>query len=62
MSFLGWLCLLFIALKLTGHIDWPWLLVLAPVLVPMAITLVIFAVAFVVAGVLTLFFAITDRS
>lgn len=30
-GFLGLLTLLFVGLKLTGHIDWPWLWVLAPV-------------------------------
>lgn len=30
MNFLSWLCLLFIALKLTGHIDWNWIFVLLP--------------------------------
>lgn len=28
------LCLVFIALKLTGHIDWGWLWILSPIWVP----------------------------
>jgi hypothetical protein len=31
MKFLDWLTLLFIALKLTGQITWPWIWVLSPV-------------------------------
>jgi uncharacterized membrane protein (DUF106 family) len=30
MKFLDWLTLLFIALKLTGQITWPWIWVLSP--------------------------------
>lgn len=33
MRFLSVLCLLFIGLKLTGHIDWSWWLVLCPIVV-----------------------------
>jgi uncharacterized protein (DUF983 family) len=39
ISFLGLLTILFIGLKLTGHITWPWLWVLAPLWIPMAIVL-----------------------
>lgn len=31
MGFGGWLTLLFIGLKLTGHITWPWIWVLSPI-------------------------------
>lgn len=31
MGCLGWLAILFIALKLTGYIDWAWVWVLAPI-------------------------------
>lgn len=31
MGFLGWLALIFIVLKLTGYISWPWVWVLAPI-------------------------------
>ena len=33
-SFLTLLTLIFITLKLTGHIDWSWFWVLLPILVP----------------------------
>jgi hypothetical protein len=31
MGFLGWLGILFIALKLTGYIEWSWALVTLPI-------------------------------
>ena len=31
MKFLDWLTLMFIGLKLTGFITWPWIWVLSPV-------------------------------
>ena len=31
MGLVGWLTLLFIGLKLTGHIEWSWLWVLSPI-------------------------------
>lgn len=37
MGFLGFLTLLFIALKLTGHIAWSWWWVLAPMWMPVAL-------------------------
>jgi hypothetical protein len=43
MKFLDWLTLLFIALKLTGQITWPWIWVLSP----FWIVLVVAAIAFV---------------
>ena len=39
--FAGLLTLLFIGLKLTGHIGWSWWWVLAPMWIPLAIVLVI---------------------
>lgn len=44
ISFGGLLAILFIALKLTGYIDWSWWWVLAPLWAPVAILLVAFAV------------------
>jgi len=32
-----WFLWLFVALKLTGHIDWPWLWVLTPLWAPFAV-------------------------
>ena len=39
-AFFAALGLLFIALKLTRHVDWPWSLVLAPIWVPVVIAFV----------------------
>lgn len=40
IGFCGLLTILFIALKLTGYIAWPWLWVLAPLWIPLALWLV----------------------
>ncbi len=40
-GFIGMLCLLFIALKLMGFINWSWLWVLSPIWLPMALIAVI---------------------
>lgn len=44
IGFVGALTLLFIGLKLTGHIAWPWLWVLAPLWVPLAVVIVLAAI------------------
>lgn len=44
IGFVGALALLFIGLKLTGHIAWPWLWVLAPLWVPLAVVIVLAAI------------------
>ena len=41
IGFTGLLTVLFIGLKLTGHIDWSWWLVLSPVWIMLIIVLVI---------------------
>ena len=41
IGFVGMLCLLFIALKLMGFINWSWLWVLSPIWLPMALIVVI---------------------
>lgn len=51
VGFFGLLTILFIALKLTGVIDWPWLLVLSPLLVSIAIGILVVIVVFVIAFV-----------
>lgn len=38
---------LFVGLKLTGYINWPWIWVLAPFWVPVALVLVLGAIAFI---------------
>lgn len=43
---LGILGLIFITLKLTGHITWSWLWVLGPFWIPFAIALAIFIIVF----------------
>ena len=46
--FLTLLLILFIGLKLTGHIDWSWLWVLSPVWIPLCFVVIL---AFVAAGI-----------
>ena len=38
------LLLLFIALKLTGHITWSWWWVLSPIWIPIAVTVLLFSI------------------
>ena len=45
ISFTGLLTILFIGLKLTGHIDWSWVWVLSPLWISFAVLVVIFALA-----------------
>jgi len=52
VGFLGLLTLLFIGLKLTGHIDWSWVWVLAPTWIP---------VAFIVAIVILILIVFTAK-
>lgn len=47
IGFFGLLGVLFIALKLTGHITWSWLWVLAPIWAPALIGLSIFLGVFI---------------
>lgn len=42
----GILGLIFITLKLTGHITWSWLWVLSPFWIPVAVALLIFLIVF----------------
>ena len=44
VGFLGLLTLLFIGLKLTGHIAWSWIWVLAPLWIPISIALILLSV------------------
>jgi hypothetical protein len=41
IGFSGALTILFVGLKLTGHINWPWLWVLAPAWIPLSIALLL---------------------
>lgn len=40
MGFCNWLTLLFIALKLTGHISWSWFWVLSPIIIKLVIIII----------------------
>ena len=51
ISFYGLLTILFIGLKLTGHISWSWLWVLAPQWIPVAIALMVAVIIVVVKAV-----------
>jgi hypothetical protein len=46
LPYLGILGLIFITLKLTGHITWSWLWVLAPFWIPLGLALLIFLIVF----------------
>lgn len=45
VGFLGLLTLLFIGLKLTGHIAWSWIWVLSPIWIAWSIALLILVIA-----------------
>ena len=47
MGFISALTLIFIVLKLTGHISWPWVWVLSPVWVSISLIAIAFAVILV---------------
>lgn len=47
IGFVGLLAILFIALKLTGVINWSWLWVLSPIWIPFAFAIVLVAIFFV---------------
>jgi hypothetical protein len=47
IGFTGLLTVLFIGLKLTGYISWPWLWVLAPVWIPLIIVVLILVTALI---------------
>ena len=45
IGFLGLLCVLFIGLKLTGHIAWSWWWIMAPVWIPITLALIVLGIA-----------------
>lgn len=47
MGFTGWLQLLFIGLKLTGYINWPWVWVLAPIWISISFLVLLIVLAFI---------------
>ena len=50
VNLLGLLTLLFIGLKLTGHITWSWIWVLAPLWIPMGIAFLVLSVGILIVG------------
>ena len=51
IGFFGMLTIVFIACKITGFIDWPWLLVLSPILGSLLLVLVVAFIAFIVSEI-----------
>lgn len=49
MGLSGWLTILFVGLKLTGHITWPWVWVLSPLWISALIFLAIISVILIFA-------------
>jgi len=54
IGFFGLLGIVFITLRLTGHIDWDWYLVLAPIWGPFALIGVLLLLGAVFAGIAAL--------
>lgn len=48
IGFFGALTILFIGLKLLGHIDWHWAFVLAPTIVPLVLFVGIIGILFII--------------
>jgi len=48
IEFTGLLTILFIGLKLTGHITWPWVWVLSPLWISALISLTIVAIVLII--------------
>lgn len=46
IGFCGLLTIAFIVLKLTGHIEWAWVWVLAPSWIPIAVLLILIVIGF----------------
>lgn len=47
IGFCGLLTIVFIALKLTGYINWSWIWVLAPLWIPFAIAIISILIIFI---------------
>ena len=52
ISFSGLLTVVFIVLKLTGHIDWSWFWVLSPIWISIALVLIVLALMFIIVVIL----------
>lgn len=55
------LAIIFMVLKLTGNIDWPWVWVFAPIWIPLAIALGILAIYGIIALIIAIVAAISSR-
>jgi hypothetical protein len=55
IGFVGLLTIVFIALKLTHQIDWPWIWVISPLWIATIVTAVILAVLFMILGMIKFF-------
>ena len=49
IGFSGLLTVLFVGLKLTGHITWPWVWVLSPIWIPIGLALIVLGFIYLVA-------------
>jgi uncharacterized protein (DUF983 family) len=49
MGLSGWLTILFVGLKLTGYITWPWVWVLSPLWISVLLVIVLIAIVFLIA-------------
>lgn len=61
IGFFGLLAVLFIGLKLTGHITWSWLWVLSPLWLPLACVIGFVAVGLTLAFLLALLVELVKR-
>jgi hypothetical protein len=61
IGFFSILTLIFITLKLTGHITWSWWWVLAPTWIPLALVLLIIFGCFAFAGVAAIVLGATTK-
>ena len=55
------LAIVFMVLKLTGHIDWSWVWVFAPIWIPLALAVGILIIYFVVIMIIAIIAAIANR-
>ena len=51
IGFTGLLTIMFVCLKLTGHIDWSWWWVLSPMWIPLALIVSVVVLGFFIWGV-----------
>jgi hypothetical protein len=58
IGFTTLLFLLFLGLKLTGHIDWSWWWITSPLWIPLALALILLILIFLVASLIKMIFKI----